>query len=141
MDADRIQRIWADHERIHRHTRGILDAIVEGADHEAVVARLDSLGSELVAHFRLEERDGYLREVKEIAPEQGPLIDRLGGTHADLEARLHELRDLVAHEADRSVIRNVAIAWVDALGLHEAAENRLLALCRRARRDQPRAAS
>lgn len=94
---------------------------------QTVHARLADARGHLAKQFRFEEKDGYMRAVRERNPNREHTIEELRLEHRRLEQMLENMvaeaaRVKTAEEALRAQVRT----WVAELRHHEAAENTLV---------------
>lgn len=96
-----------------------------GRDRAALQACLKSTQAHIREHFRCEEQDGYLEQVRKREPRLGHAIEQLAAEHLQL---LQSLESLIA-DFDRSAtpaLRQAVDDWIQEVHAHEARENDLV---------------
>jgi Hemerythrin HHE cation binding domain len=108
---------------------GALEAAVTtpALDPPALVKRLEATSKCITEHFRLEEKNGYMENIRSRAPHLGHTIDKLKEEHALLLSSMNELLGSARHvmgldNALRATIREL----VERVLSHETRENLLV---------------
>jgi hypothetical protein len=90
-------------------------------------ASLRKAQTDVAAHFRLEEQNGYMDAVKGRSPASDRAIQRLLAEHGKLMKTLDGLITLTTRSAgvtDR--LRNKTLLWIQSVRAHERRENELI---------------
>lgn len=89
--------------------------------------RLSATYTNVCAHFRREEQDGFLDEMEANEPRLQRLVQQMMDEHRDLRQRLDSLHGdaIMATRVDEA-LREKVRRWTDALLRHEVRENDLV---------------
>lgn len=110
--------------------RDLLDEPIDRENRRWLIALLDALIDTLPREFDLEDEDGYMSEVLERFPNWSHQVDRLHRDHAELFAKLKELRGRIERDSwiapIANEVRRDAREWVRTLVAHNRRETRLV---------------
>jgi hypothetical protein len=104
-----------------------LEDVASGESVAKLHQRLASTRTDLLAHFRFEERGGYMEAVKQQEPRLERFVDQLAHEHKDLADALEALvgQARVAAGLDAALRAGVR-GWIERVRAHEARENDLV---------------
>ena len=126
-----------DNNRVVEALRRAHDALIEdleqlnraadGADLTALPARLAATRTHVADHFRFEEENGYMAEVRAREPRLEHAINSLAAQHRELLQSLDTLISrATATKSLDTAIRESVKEWVRHIRRHEADENDLM---------------
>jgi hypothetical protein len=89
--------------------------------------RLATVQSHVLAHFRFEEKDGYMDTVRRREPRLTHVIDELAADHHRLATTLEAIaRDASLGTTSDEELRGRVRGWIDELTRHELRENHVV---------------
>jgi hypothetical protein len=89
--------------------------------------RLEAAKKDVTAHFRYEEKDGYMDAVRKREPRLEHAINELAADHVRLAGALDAiLSEANAAASVNETLRKKVLEWIDELTHHELRENHLV---------------
>ncbi len=120
------QELDYESDRLRLLTSAAPEALENGRARQVIERELRSFIEKLRAHFRYEEKDGYMKGVKLDKPHLAEQVDRLRDDHEHMRGEMDALEAASFEDSNCREFQDRILRFLDHVRGHEQAENEVL---------------